>query len=129
MGREERCKQITLASVGSARSVSATLGLPPLTGCVLSLSTLLGSRLLCQELSEAGPGLYALPRSKPLSSGTWILHKGTDFVGPVFVPFLGLSSSSDQVLGENDCDLWPPPVPAARFSGCTTSAPSQADVD
>ena len=25
-----------------------------------------GSRLLCRELSEAGPGLYALPRSKPL---------------------------------------------------------------
>ena len=26
----------------------------------------LGSRLLCQELSEAGPGLYALPRSETL---------------------------------------------------------------
>ena len=26
----------------------------------------LGSRLLCQELSKVGPGLYALPRSKPL---------------------------------------------------------------
>ena len=26
----------------------------------------LGSRLLCRELSEAGHGLYALPRSKPL---------------------------------------------------------------
>ena len=26
----------------------------------------LDSRLLCQELSEAGPGLHALPRSKPL---------------------------------------------------------------
>ena len=26
----------------------------------------LGSRLLCQELFEAGPGLYALPRSEPL---------------------------------------------------------------
>ena len=25
-----------------------------------------GSRLLCQELSEVGPGLSALPRSKPL---------------------------------------------------------------
>ena len=25
-----------------------------------------GSRLLCQELSKASPGLYALPRSKPL---------------------------------------------------------------
>ena len=38
VGRERRCKQITLAC---ARSVSATLGLPPLTACVLSLSTLL----------------------------------------------------------------------------------------
>ena len=38
VGREEHCKQITLAC---ARSVSATLGLPPLTACVLSLSTLL----------------------------------------------------------------------------------------
>ena len=26
----------------------------------------LGSKLLCRELSEASPGLYALPRSKPL---------------------------------------------------------------
>ena len=25
-----------------------------------------GSRLLCQELSDVGPGLHALPRSKPL---------------------------------------------------------------
>ena len=29
VGREERCKQITLVSVGSACSVLATLGLPP----------------------------------------------------------------------------------------------------
>ena len=41
VGREEYCKQITLVSVGSARSVSATLGLPPLMACVLSQSTLL----------------------------------------------------------------------------------------
>ena len=27
----------------------------------------LASRLLCHELSEASPGLYALPRSQPLS--------------------------------------------------------------
>ena len=38
VGREGRCKQITLAY---ARSVSATLGLPPLMACVLSQSTLL----------------------------------------------------------------------------------------
>ena len=84
MGRDEHCKQITLASVGSARSVSATLGLPPLTGCVLSLSTLLGSRLLCQELSEAGPGLYALPKSKPSGSGIQIVLRGVDLVVPAF---------------------------------------------
>ena len=38
----------------------------------------LGSRLLCQELSEASPGLYALPRSKPLRfrySGTPQKHR------------------------------------------------------
>ena len=65
VGREEHCKQISLTSVGSAHSDSATLALPPLTVCVLSLHCL-GSRLLCWELCEAGPGLYALPRSKPL---------------------------------------------------------------
>ena len=41
VGREEHCKQISLACVGSARSVSATLGLPPLTAYVLFQSTLL----------------------------------------------------------------------------------------
>ena len=54
--------QTTLAC---ARSDSATLGLPPLTVCVLSLSTLLRLNL-CWGLSEAGPGLHAPPRSKPL---------------------------------------------------------------
>ena len=62
----------------------------------------LGSRLLCQELSEASPGLYALPRSKPLRfrfSGTpqrrrlrWTC---------VFVPVPGLGSPGDQVLGKH----------------------------
>ena len=33
----------------------------------------LGSRSLCQELSEASPGLYALPRSEPLR----FRHSGT----------------------------------------------------
>ena len=37
VGRDGCCKQITLACV---RSVSATLGLPSLTACVLSVSTL-----------------------------------------------------------------------------------------
>ena len=40
-GGEEHCEQMSLVCVGSARSVSAMLGLPPLTACVLSRSTLL----------------------------------------------------------------------------------------
>ena len=63
VGREGRCKQITLAC---ARSASATLGLPPLTARVPSLPHCSGSRLLRWEPSEAGPGLHAPPRSKPL---------------------------------------------------------------
>ena len=62
VGREGRCKQITLVC---ARTVSATLSLSPLRACVLSLSTLL--RLQVALLgTEASPGLYALPKSKPL---------------------------------------------------------------
>ena len=64
MGREEHCKQITL--VCALLSVLSTLGLPLLTAGVISLVHCLGSRLLCRELSEVSPGLYALPRSKPL---------------------------------------------------------------
>ena len=65
----------------------------------------LGSRLLCQELSEAGPGLYALPRSKLLRFR-------------YFVPFPETSSSGDQVFGECDCcDLSPPPSLPLSFLG------------
>ena len=43
------------------------------------------SRLLCRELSEADPGLHALPRSKLLGfrfSGP--PQRGPDLVGPAF---------------------------------------------
>ena len=61
--REGRCKQITLVC---AHSVLATLGLPPSRRVCFPCLPCLGSRFLCWELSEAGPELYALPRSKPL---------------------------------------------------------------
>ena len=63
MGRENTTEKISLACVGSAHSVSATVGLPLLTACVLSQSTLLRLQV---ALQGAGPGLHALPRSKPL---------------------------------------------------------------
>ena len=63
MGRKEHCKQISLVCVGSAHSVWATLGLPPLTARVLSQSTLLWLQV---ALQGTGPGLRARPRSKLL---------------------------------------------------------------
>ena len=43
-----------------------------------------GSRLLHPEPSEAGPGLQAPPRSKCSGSGTRVVLRGADSVGPAF---------------------------------------------
>ena len=43
-----------------------------------------GSSLFRRELSEAGPGLQASPRSKPLRFGAQVALRGTDSVGPAF---------------------------------------------
>ena len=56
-------KQMSLACVGSARSVPATLGLPLLMVCVLSLSTMLRLQVALQGV---GPELRALRRPKRL---------------------------------------------------------------
>ena len=91
-----------------------------------------GSRLLCLELSEAGPGLRALPRSKLLRvrfSGTpqrhrlsWacILHPSQ--VGAAQVTRCLVSAVTPRWAW---FVLLPPSVPATRFSGCTTGTPSQ----
>ena len=63
VGREGHCRQISLACVGSTRSVPATMGLPPLTACVLSPSPLLR---LQSSLQGVGPKLRALPRPNAL---------------------------------------------------------------
>ena len=65
MGREEHYKEISLA--WEMLEDSATLGLPQLRVCALSQFTLLRIYVASvSSLSEAGPGLHALPRSKLL---------------------------------------------------------------
>ena len=89
-----------------------------------------GSRLLCQELSEPGPGLHAPPRSKPLRFRHCSCPQRHRLDWPAFCALPRSEQSGDEVFGEHGCcDLLPPPIPAAQFSGCTTSAPSQADVN
>ena len=65
--REKHSKQTPMACVRGARSLWATLGLPRSRVRASPVYTAQPpSRLLCRELSKAGPGLRALPRSKPL---------------------------------------------------------------
>ena len=99
LGREGRCKQITLVCV---HIVLATPGLPCSRHVCFPCLHCLGSRLLCQELSEAGPGLYALPRSKPLR----FRHSG---------------SPQRRRLGWA-CVLCPSQVRAAQVTRCLPSA-------
>ena len=58
VGREGHCRQISLACAGSARSVLATQGLPPLVACVPFPSTLFR---LQAALQGAGPELHVVP--------------------------------------------------------------------
>ena len=88
MGREEHCKQISLACVGSARSVWGTLGLPPLMACVLSQSTLLRLQVALQaNCLKWALGCMHFPGLSRSGSGSPVLHKGADSVGPAFCAF------------------------------------------
>ena len=82
------------------------------------------------ELSKACPGLHALPRSKLLRfrySGTPQRHR----LGwaCVLCPSQVQAAQVTRCLASTVAATYCLPVPAAWFSGCTTGAPSQADVD
>ena len=82
VGREEHCKQISLACVGSASSVSATLGLPPLTAFLVYTVQALGCS--AGNCLRGALGCMHFPGLGHLGSGYWLLHKGADLVGPAF---------------------------------------------
>ena len=126
--REEHCKQMSLACVGSDGNVWATLGLPPLTHVCFPSLHCSGSRLVCGELSEAGLGLHALPRSKLLRfsfSGTPQRHRlgWACVLCPSQVQAAHVMRCLPSVIAATYH------LSAARLSRCTTGAPSQADID
>ena len=89
MGREEHCKHISLVCVGSARSVWATLGLTPLTMCVLSQSTLLRLQVALQvNCLKWALDCVHFPGLSCSGSGSPVLHKGRDSVGPAVCALL-----------------------------------------
>ena len=76
---------------GECCSVSATLGLPPFTACVLSQSTLLrlqvglqGNCLKWAWVACTSQNQDRFPDLYHSGSGSQVLHKGTDSAGPAF---------------------------------------------
>ena len=71
--------------MGSPRIVWTTLGLPPLTACVLFLSTLLRLQVALKgNFPKQALGFVHFPDLSCSGSGFWVLHKGTDSVGHLF---------------------------------------------
>ena len=131
VGREERCKQISLACVGSARSVWATLGLPPLMACVLSQSTLLRLPVALQgHCLKWALGCVYFPGLSGSGSRSQVLHKGADAVGPASCALPRSEQLRRPGAWRAHCPRWSvrlitSPVPAAQFPGCVARAPSQ----
>ena len=90
-----------------------------------------GSRLLCLQLSEAGPGWRAIPRSKLFRfrfSGTPQRHRlsRTCVLCPSQVRAAQATRCLVSTLSPGGVvRLITSPVPAARFPGCAAGAPSQ----
>ena len=110
--------------MGSARSIWATLGLPPLTECVLSQSTLLRLQVALQgNCLKRALGCVHFPGLSCSDSGSQVLHKGTDSVGPAFcaLPRSKQLRPPDQVLGKCTLPLGgtyyhlPSPSPSASW--------------
>ena len=105
-GRELQAN-ITGVCVGSVHRAWATRGLPPLTACVLSWSTLLRLQVAMQGISlKQRLGCRHFPGPSSLCSGSRILHKAQTRLGLHFVPYSDLSSSGDQMLGECTLPRW-----------------------
>lgn len=123
VGREKYCKQISLACVRSALSVWVTLAWPLLMVCVLSQSVLLRLQVALQgDCLKQALGCVHFPGLSRSGSGSWVLHKGTDLVGPEFCPSQVQSAQATMCLASTlspggGCVLSPPRSQPLGFLG------------
>ena len=128
VGKEEYCKQISLVCVGSTRSHT---GFALAHGvCTVPVDTAQAPGCCAGELSKVGPGLHALPRSKPLRFR---------FLGTpqrcrlgwacILCPSQVIVTQANRCLVSTDSPgvmcLITSPILAAQFPECTAGAPSQ----
>ena len=101
-----------------SQCLSHTGPAPTHGACVLPVHT--AQALGCSAKNRPMPamGCMHLPGLSHSGSGTRVVLRGADSVGPAFVPFPGPSSSGDEVFGEcGRCDLSPPPSLPLGFLG------------
>ena len=125
------CKQISLACVGSARSVCTTLGLPQLTVvCAFPVYTAQAPIALQGNSPKWALLFVYFPGLTCSGSGPCVLHKDTDSVGSALCAL----PRSEQLRQPGAWRVRSPRcaghlitsrVPAARFPGCTARTQSQ----
>ena len=117
--------------MGSPRSVWTTLGLPPPTACVLSLSTLLRLQVALKgNFPKQVLGFVHFPRLSCSGSGFGVLHKGTDLVGPEFCALPRSEELRWPGAWRVHYSRWAVclnhlPDPSCSVPGCTMRVPSQ----
>ena len=131
VGREEHCKQISLACVENAHSVQTTLGLPQLTAaCAFPVYTAQAPRCSAGHCPKWTLCFMYFPGLSCSGSVSRVLCKGTDLAEHVFCAL----PSSEQLRQPGAWRAHSPDgavhlstslVPAPRFPGCSAGAPSQ----
>ena len=119
------------ACVGSARSVWTTVGVSQLMAPVLSQSTLLRLQVALKgNCPRWALGCMHFPGLSCTGSGSQVLYKGTDSVGPAFCALprseeLRRPGAWRATVPGGLCVLITSLVPAAQFPGCATTVPPQ----
>ena len=113
------CSVLQTNNTGMCLQCLSHTGPAPTHGtCALPVHT--AQALGCSAKNRPMPamGCMHLPGLSHSGSGTRVVLRGADSVGPAFVPFPGPSSSGDEVFGEcGRCDLSPPPSLPLGFLG------------
>ena len=130
VGREEHCKQISLACAGRARGVWTTLACPSSQQHVLSGSTLFRLQLVLQGCCPKQALCFVhFPGLSCSGSGSQVLCKGTDSVGSAFCALPRSKQLRRPGTWRAHCPRWTMrlnhlPDLAAQFPRCAARAPS-----
>ena len=101
VGREGHCRQITPACVCSVSALLSTGPAPAHGACTLPANTAQALGCSAENCLRPALGCMHFPGLSRSSSGTRVVLRGADSVGPAFCALPGTSSSGDEVFGEH----------------------------